>query len=121
MKIIGGSFGASGSLKIAGNNQIHIKSAQNATYPQDQIASISANTSKESKFGALGFIVGAIVLGSIGLALGGVIGLIIGILLSLAGSFYSKQTHGAVITFTDHKTTIITGSKANINQILSLH
>lgn len=62
MKIIGGNFGVKGSAFISRDKKLVIEGAQKAIYSPQQVLSVSANVTKEKKFGILGFIVGAIVL-----------------------------------------------------------
>jgi hypothetical protein len=59
MKILGGNFGVNGSALISRDKKLVIEGASKGIYGADQVLSVSANVSKEKKFGILGFLVAA--------------------------------------------------------------
>lgn len=103
MKIIGGSFGLTGKASLVKDGSIKIKGAKTVTYPGSEVILVNAKQIKERKFGVVGFIIGSVILGAIGIIYFGVVGLAIGVLISLAGSFYSKKQNIVSLTFKDEK------------------
>lgn len=99
MKIIGGNFGVKGSAFISRDKKLVIEGAQKAIYSPQQVLSVSANVTKEKKFGILGFIVGAIVLSIILGLLLNVLGVVIALVIAVAGSFYSEKTNIVEVKF----------------------
>lgn len=100
MKIIGGTFGPKGSAAIYGG-VLNIAAAKKACYRHDQVAEVSYSTASEKKFGILGALIGAVLLAILfGLFLGG-LGILIGIGLAIAGSFYTDKQETAEILFDD--------------------
>lgn len=104
MKIQGGSFGVKGSAHISKDQQLVIEGAARGIYLPEQIQSVSANVIKEKKFGVFGFLVGAVMLSiMLGFFLN-IIGVIIGFVVAVAGSFYSESKNIVEVKFTDEKT-----------------
>lgn len=101
MKIVAGTFGSSGSASIYRGETLKIKSAKNGDYTPEQVESIVASVERQKKFGWVGFIIGAAVL-SVALAMFiGVVGIGIGIVLAIAGSFYTQKSDRIDIKFKD--------------------
>ncbi len=103
MKIIGGNFGVKGSAFISRDKKLVIEGAQKGVYSPEQIASVSANVTKEKKFGVIGFILGAIILSIILGMLLNVLGVVIAIVIAVAGSFYSEKSNIVEVQFKDNK------------------
>lgn len=118
LKIIGGSFGLNGSAALSRDKKLVIKGAQKGIYSPEQILSVSANVTKEKKFGLLGFFVGAI-LASIVLGLFlGVLGVVIAIILAIAGSFYSEQSNVVEVAFSDNKSVNLECTPREVKKII---
>ncbi len=103
MKIIGGSFGLKGKAYISRDKMLVIEGANKSIYSSEQIQSITANKLKEKRFSILSFIVGAIIFS---VALGmffNIIGVAIGIVLAIFGSYYSNTDNIVNIKFNDNK------------------
>ncbi len=103
MKVIGGSFGLKGSAYIAGPRLI-VEAAQKASYSPEQVSGVVSRTEKERKFGIMGAVAGAVLLGALGTMFLGVAGAVIGIVVAIAGSFYSSTRNVCEVTFSDGKT-----------------
>lgn len=117
MKIAGGSFGPTGKVAIGFNGKLVIKGAKRAEYAATDISSFNTSTSTAKSFGYLSFIVGAIVLGFIGLLLLGILGAVIGLVISVAGSFYSTSSSQADLEFADGKSLSVTGTGSEITRL----
>jgi len=102
MKIIGGSFGIKGSAFVAGSKLI-IESSQKASYGSDQIADVIGRSESARGFGFIGAIIGSAMLGVLGAMLAGPLGLVIGIFIAIAGSFYSSKRLIAEVRMKDGK------------------
>lgn len=106
MKIIGGSFGLKGKARFAGST-LEVIGTKKADYRGADITALSFRTEGQKKFGLIGAIIGAVVLGFIAGLFLGPIGWLIGIVLAIAGSFYSTKKHYADLEFSD-------GAKLNV-------
>lgn len=103
MKIQGGHFGVNGSAYISRDKKLVVEGATKGVYEPEQVQSVSANVSKEKKFGIFGFLVGAIVLGVMLGIVFNIVGVIIGIVVAIAGSFYSESKNIVEVKFKDDK------------------
>lgn len=103
MKILGGNFGVKGSAFISRDKKLVVEGATMGIYKPEQILSVSANVSKEKKFGVFGFLVGAIILSVILGMLFNVVGVVIAIVVAIAGSFYSESQNIVEVKFNDEK------------------
>lgn len=117
MKIVGGQFGVSGSASL-NEKDLTIKGAKRGVYTCDQVRAVNTEVVKEKKFGITGFILGAIVLGVLFAALFGFLGAIIGIALSVVGSFYSKKHHFADVQFADGMSVRLQCSGYSANELV---
>lgn len=120
MKIIGGTFGISGSVWISRDKKCVVDGIPQKAYSPDQIAKVVASQSKSRRFGALGFIVGAIILGFLLGMLFGALGAIIGLVVAAAGSFYSTTQHILQIDFKDDNSVTIECTPRFASKILAL-
>ena len=120
MKIIGGSFGIEGSTYIGGVKNLVIMGAQKAEYSQEQIQSVTANVTKEKKFGILRFIVGAIILGIVFGIFLNILGVVIGIVIAIAGSFYSKKKNLVEVRFIDNKSVNLECPSRDVKKLVQL-
>jgi hypothetical protein len=118
MKIIGGNFGIKGSAFLSRDNKLVVEGAQRAVYSPDQVLSVSANVTKEKKFGILGFIAGAIILSIIlGLILN-VLGVVIALIIATAGSFYSEKSNIVEVRFADHKSVTLECTPRGVKKLV---
>ncbi|MBG7601732.1 MAG: hypothetical protein IZT60_04185 [Gammaproteobacteria bacterium] len=118
MKIIGGNFGVKGSAFISRDKKLVIEGAQKAIYSPQQVLSVSANVTKEKKFGILGFIVGAIVLSIILGLLLNVLGVVIALVIAVAGSFYSEKTNIVEVKFNDNKSVSLESTPRGVKKLV---
>ena len=103
MKVIGGNFGLKGGAFISRDKRLIIESDKKAQYGPEDITSLEASTHKEKKFSILSFLVGAVILSFLlGMFLN-VIGVILGIVLAVLGSYYSDSDDIVDIGFNDGK------------------
>jgi uncharacterized membrane protein len=118
MKIISGNFGVKGSAFISRDNKLVIEGAQKAVYSPEQILSVTANVTKEKKFGILGFIVGAIVLSIILGILLNILGVVIALVIATAGSFYSKKSNIVEVQLNDNKAVSLECTPRGVKKLL---
>jgi hypothetical protein len=118
MKIIGGSFGLKGSAYFSGKVLV-IDSAQKAQYSGESVVSVSARTDSERKFGVIGAAVGVLLFGAIGLVFFGILGATAGVVLAVAGSFYSTKTNIAELKFDDGKTLSVECTQRAVNKLVA--
>ena len=120
MRIVGGSFGVSGRVNIEPSGALVIKGAKKMQYRHGEIKSAEARVVKQRKFGALGFVVGALLLGVLfGLFLG-VLGVVIAVVFAAAGSFYSQKNNIVDIRFDDGKLVSIVCTRRDVDGLLAL-
>lgn len=100
MKIVGGSFGLKGSAFISGAT-LAIQSDRKADYRGDQIQAVDAQEVREKAFGMLGAIVGAVLLAILLSMVLGPLGVLAGIALAVAGSFYTTSRNVVSVEFID--------------------
>ncbi|MBV2207421.1 MAG: hypothetical protein KUL87_18535 [Pseudomonas sp.] len=101
MKIVAGSFGVKGSAYIAKNAILAVEGARNVDYRPRQIKSVEARVDADKRFGWGGAIVGGILLFALGMFFAGLFGALIGVILAVAGSFYSTKRNMAEVEFED--------------------
>lgn len=117
MKIIGGSFGLSGRATLQDGDYLIINGALKAKYSPMQVEAVSATEQKERKFGILGFLIGAPILAAMLGVFLGVPGAIIGIVVALAGSFYSTKSRTVRVRFNDGGEVLLKCSKSDVNRL----
>ena len=103
MRIVGGSFGVKGSAFISGN-ALMVEGSSKGQYQPAEVRSVSARVDAEKKFGFIGATIGALLLGGLGMVFLGLFGAIVGVLIAVAGSFYSSKKNLADVSFADGKT-----------------
>ncbi|MDV5861401.1 hypothetical protein QM298_10825 [Pseudomonas mendocina] len=118
MKIIGGSFGIKGSAYFAGESLV-IESAQKAEYRRDAVERVNARVDAERKFGLIGALIGAVVLGALGTMFLGIFGAVIGVAVAIGGSFYSAKKNIAEVSFTDGKTLTLECTARAVNKLVN--
>ncbi|MDM8350881.1 hypothetical protein P8H27_18560 [Pseudomonas sp. sp1636] len=118
MKILGGNFGVNGSAFISRDQKLVIEGASKGIYDPEEISSVSANVSKEKKFGILGFLVGAIILSIVlGMFLN-VVGVLIAIVIAIAGSFYSESKNVVEVKFKDDKAVTLECTPRSVKKLI---
>lgn len=100
MKIVGGSFGLKGSAFISGNTLV-IEADRKADYPSSQFKSVDADEVSTKAFGLLGALVGAVVLSIVLSMVIGPLGVVAGVGLAIAGSFYTSKRNLVSVEFLD--------------------
>jgi hypothetical protein len=119
MKIVGGSFGLKGNAKIQ-NEHLILKGAREATYHAVQIKTLAAITDKERKFGILGFLVGFLFFGVVLFLFFGPLGLLVALIFSVAGSFYTQKSNVVTIIFDDGETMDLAGSGREVKRLVAM-
>lgn len=118
MKIVGGNFGVKGSAFLSRDNKLVVEGVQRAIYSPKEVLSVSANVTKEKKFGILGFIVGAIILGIILGFLLNLLGVIIALVIAIAGSFYSEKSNIVEVRFSDNKSVTLECTPRGVKKLV---
>lgn len=116
MKIIGGTFGPTGAVKIEGGT-LHISGAESAARQAQQVVSITSSDKSEIYFGFLGFFLGALILMAVGWYFFHLLGALFGLALAAAGSFSKKKVTTAEIVFDDGGRVTVQGSARQINAL----
>lgn len=99
VSIVGGSFGLKGRLGVDGENNILVDAARTKRFTAGEVSTVSLRTEKDKKFGCFSFVIGAVILSVIfGLFLS-ILGVVIGVVLAGAGSFYTNRKNFADIAF----------------------
>ncbi|MCQ4323158.1 hypothetical protein [Stutzerimonas stutzeri] len=120
MKILGGNFGVSGSAFISRDQKLVIEGASKCIYIPEEISSVSANVSKEKKFGIFGFLVGAIILSIVlGMFLN-VAGVLLAIVIAIAGSFYSESKNVVEVKFKDDRAVTLECTPRSVKKLIQL-
>ena len=103
MRILGGSFGVKGSAYLS-QDVLVVEGAAKAQYRAEQIKSVTARIDSDKRFGLVGAALGVVLLGGLGLHFFGLLGAIVGVAVSIAGSFYTTKKNIAEVVFADGKT-----------------
>ena len=108
MKIIGGSFGTSGSSYVSRDKRLVIEGAIKGIYSSDEVTSIKGEAIKSTQPSAVMFIVVAFTLS---LLLSLVIGLfwggIVGVLAAIVNAFSSEKVDVVTVGFSDGRTVVL--------------
>lgn len=120
MNITGGSFGVRGVAHVVGGKVLAIEGTPAGEYQREAIKSMVARTEREKKFGALGFILGAIILSLVLGFLMGPFGVLLAVVIAAAGSFYSAKRHVVDITFHDGNTLTLECSARAVDVLMAL-
>lgn len=119
MKIVGGSFGVKGSAFISRDKKLVIEAVKPVNYSREQISRINTTQVKEKRFGAFGFIIGAILLAIILGVLFGVIGAIVGVVAAVFGSFYSDSKNIVELFFVDQNQVTLECTPRAVNKLVT--
>ncbi len=120
MKIIGGTFGVEGSAYITRDGQLVVEGAKTGRFKGSEIVALSARTQKEKKFGCFSFLLGAVILSIIFGIFLNVIGVVIGIVLAAAGSFYSNSTNLVDLSFISAETVTLECTPRQVKKLVQL-
>jgi len=118
MLIIGGSFGATGTITVGRSGNLIIRAARKAEYkPQDmQSAAFSAEHRKEFAIGY--FILMGIILAFTGLLFAGIIGATIGLVIAAVMAGRTKQVLNLDVRFNDGKKFVAIADQKEIDRVL---
>ena len=117
MKITGGSFGHKGSAYVAGR-VFAVEGVTKKDYRAADIKAVDARVEKSRSFGVFGFIIGALLFTFLGMLVFGVIGALIGFILSVVGSFYTTSNNVVEVEFTDGHRLTATGTDRSIKKLI---
>lgn len=118
MKILGGSFGVTGSAFISRDQKLVVEGASKGIYSPEEIKSVVASVTKEKKFGIFGFLVGAILLSVILGIFFNVVGVVIAIVIAIAGSFYSESKNIVDVQFKDKKSVTLECTPRGVKKLI---
>ncbi|HET8791805.1 MAG TPA: hypothetical protein VFM75_11410 [Modicisalibacter sp.] len=119
MKIIGGSFGNSGSAFVS-RDKLCIEGARKADYSRAQLDSVQSRTEKGRRFHWFTAILGAVILGfALSLFLG-VLGVIAGIALAIAGSFHADKRNIVEIALADGNRVTLDCTPRGVKKLINL-
>ncbi|SDO73133.1 DNA polymerase III, epsilon subunit [Halomonas shengliensis] len=119
MRIIGGSFGTRGTIKI-GSHGVRIKASREALYPPGTVTRVSTRQEKERRFGCLSFLVGLLLFGTLATLLLGPLGLISALVLCIAGSFYGTTRYLVDMVFKDGAHLTLETTRRQADQLVQL-
>lgn len=119
MKIIGGSFGLKGSAFISGKT-LAIEADRKADYAAHQLKSVEASQVSSKAFGLLGALVGAVILGALLSMVLGPLGILAGIGLAIAGSFYTTTRNLVSVEFVDGSRVVLECTPRAVTKLFKL-
>lgn len=118
MRILGGNFGVTGSAFISRDQKLVVKGALKGIYSSEEIKSVVASVTKEKKFGIFGFLVGVIILSVILGLFFNAVGVVIAIVIAIAGSFYSKNKNIVEVQFKDEKSVTLECTPRGVKKLI---
>ncbi|WP_162619861.1 hypothetical protein [Salinicola acroporae] len=95
MKVIGGSFGTSGSAHISRDNTLVVKTGKKHLFKPEQVTSIDTRVESDSGFNASKGLVAMLILGGIGLVVLHLLGAIVGLLMGFGIGFLREKRNVA--------------------------
>lgn len=117
-KIEGGSFGLSGRVKVdLSGRTVQIAGAVPKTYTATEIAGVEVDKDVKSKTSLISVLIGLLVFTPLLTYFFWVGGLIVGLVLTVFGSKYTKSKFLATIRFSDGKSVRIAGGQIDINRL----
>lgn len=120
MKVVGGTFGTSGSAFIGAGNTLVVQGAKERRFAGSDITALNARVEKEKKFGCFSFIVGAVIFSLLfGLVLGP-LGVIIGLVLAGFGSFYANKTNVVELSFSSGESVTLECTSRQVKKLVNL-
>ena len=120
MKVIGGSLGTTGEAVIGGQRLFIKVPSGKRKYNADEIALMNAEVVKKKEFSAGSFVLGAIILGGLGLVVLGPIGAAVGLLLSVLGSWRKSSDQIAHVEFSDGERITLSCTPRAIKKLFKL-
>lgn len=118
MKIVGGSFGTGGRARIH-RQSLEIKGgAASATYSAREIESVSASPEEQRGFGAIGALFGFFLLSVILFPFLNFIGVVIALVVAVAGGFQSGKTGRAEVVFVDGSSVDLEAGRRQIDALV---
>ena len=118
MKITGGNFGLDGKATIK-NGKLRIDGLSNSSYEPGQIDSAYPREERNKRLGLFSLVLGVLVVGGGLFVLAGPVGFVVGVLLAVAGSFYSTKKLFIDIAFKDGNKLTIESSKPQARRFFS--
>ena len=119
MKIVGGSYGVTGKLRMEHGDLI-IQSAAEKRIPCTHLARVNTSMRSERKFSALAFVIWAVIFTALGGLFLGPLGAIGGMVIATITSFSNQKTLCAEVTFTDGTTLSVEGWHYEIQKLVQL-
>lgn len=119
MKIVGGSYGVNGSAYISRDQCLVVEGSARKVYPKGSATSASARSDKNNKFGCMGFAIGAVLLSIMLGAFLNLLGVVIGIAVAAAGSFYTLKNDFVDIEFNDGKKISLECSPNGVKKLIN--
>ncbi|MEF9965191.1 MAG: hypothetical protein RR749_03135 [Comamonas sp.] len=118
MKITGGSFGVHGKAYVGQDNRLYINGAVEKSFAASEVASVNSEVNKETKFSVFSLLIGIPMLMLVGWLVFGPIGSLIGLVIAIAGSFYSKKTIKADVLFHSGEKLAVEGWNSDIQNLV---
>lgn len=103
MKVIGGSFGTSGSAHISRDNKLVVKAGKKHVFRPDQVTGIDTMVESSGGFDFGRALVGMIFIGGFGLVFLHLVGAVFGILLGFGMGFIKSKRNLAELNIDDGK------------------
>lgn len=119
MKIVGGSYGTTGSAYISLDNCLVLEATPKKVYRPGSAAKAAARIEKSKKFGCFGFVVGAVLISALLSLFLGIFGIVIGLIVAVAGSFYTQKDDYVEIEFKDGKTVSLQCTPRGVKQLIA--
>lgn len=119
MKIVGGSFGLTGSAFISGGT-LTIDADRKADYAANQLKSVVAEQQSSKAFGFIGALVGAVLLSVIFSMMLGPLGVLAGVCLAIAGSFYTTTRNLVSVEFIDGCSVVLECTPRAVTKLVRL-
>jgi len=117
LKIVGGSFGASGTAYVDSDPAvIKINGSDKLTYPKEHIQQVLAQQAEGKKFSVISLLLGLFIVTPVLAVLFNVIGLVIGVVLSIVGSSYKRKESYLDVSLKDGKSVRLFGSTSEVNK-----
>lgn len=120
MKVVGGTFGTSGYTWIRDGQRLDIRSNRKRVYSRDEIRRVDARVESERNFGCFSFVIGAVIFCGAGGFFLGPLGILIGLVLAVALSFYTTRRQIVEVLLNDDEKVILECSKWQVEDLISL-
>lgn len=117
MKLISGNYGL-GKVKLTDNGFIISRTGRELPFSSIKAIESKVRKNKEQSIGSV--LIGLIIITPILFLLFNIIGLVIGIVLSLAGSQYTTKSYSSEITFNDNTKLKVECNRWQMNKLSDL-